>query len=119
MFHDASVRRSYPKYISASLMGVYSDGAGVVTKGKHRQRNDSFTTVEMYVDSICAFSWTLQYEVSRFIFPIRVHSEGHFMCMDVIMRSIPRRNNLQEHGWRVLLITWLFTDRPEGTSKEH
>ena len=40
---------------------VYSTGAGVVPKGRRRQRKFSFPTIPMHAAAICAFTWTRQY----------------------------------------------------------
>ena len=88
-----SARRLFPRLIAASLMVVYSYGAGVVPKGRHIHRENNFTTILMHVDTICAFAWTLQYASSRSVFPNRIRFEGNLMRMDEIMWRILRRNN--------------------------
>ena len=55
MCHDASERRSPPRFIVASLMVVYSAGTDMAPKGKHRQRKASFPAFTMRVEIICAF----------------------------------------------------------------
>ena len=57
MSHDSSLSRSLHRSIAASLIVVYSAGAGVVPKGNNRQRNASLSTIAMQVDVILAFTW--------------------------------------------------------------
>ena len=113
------VRRFFPRSIAASMMVVYYAGAGVVQKGRHRQRNDSFTTIEMHVAAICAFAWTCRYAVLRSIFPITMRFDGHLMRMAAIMWNILRRHNPYKHGCTASFSTWLFTDSTEAPGKEH
>ena len=87
------VRRLLPRSIATSLMLVYSDGAGVVPKGKQRHRKASLPTIMMHVESICALAWMRRYEASKYVFPIRIRFEGHLMCMDEIMWNILRKQN--------------------------
>ena len=74
-------------------MVVCSTGAGVVPKGRRRQRKASFTTISMHGDTIYVFAWTFQYAASRSIFPIRMIFEVRFMHMAAIMWSILRKQN--------------------------
>ena len=67
-----STSRLFKRLTDASLMVVYSSGAGVVTNGRLRQRKASFPTITMHVDAICVFVWTRQYASSRSVFPIRM-----------------------------------------------
>ena len=80
------------------MMVIYSAGAGVVPKGKCRQRKTIFITIAMHVAAICEFVWTRRYAALRSIFPIRMRFEVHLMCMAVIMWNILRRQNLQKNG---------------------
>ena len=80
-----SMRRSLQRYIDASLMLVYSAGAGVVPKGKHRQREANLFTIDMHVDAICEFAWMRRYAESRYVFPIRIRFEGYLRRMDATM----------------------------------
>ena len=89
--HGVSSRISSPRSIAASLMVVYYASAGVVPKGRRRQRKYSFSTIAMHDDAICAFVWTRRYTELRSVFPIRIFFEGHLMHMDAIMWSILRR----------------------------
>ena len=57
MPNDISLRRPLPKYISDSLIVVYSDGAGVTTKGKRRHRKANLNTITMHVDAIVLLVW--------------------------------------------------------------
>ena len=66
-----------PRSTFASLMVVYSSGAGVVPKFIHRHKKASFTTIEMHVDMICVFAWMCWYAASRSVFPIGMRFEGH------------------------------------------
>ena len=61
MSHNRYVKRSFPRSISALLVVVYSAGAGVVPRGRHRQKKVIFPTIEMHVDAICVFEWTRRY----------------------------------------------------------
>ena len=45
---------SLPRYIAASLIVVYSAGAGVVPKGNLRQRKASSSTIAMHIDAVFA-----------------------------------------------------------------
>ena len=112
-----SARRSFPRSISASLMVVYSASTDVAPKGRQRKRKDSFTTIEMHVDTICALSWAQWYAASRSVFTTRMRFEGHLMRMDAIMWIILRRQNQYKHVWRVSFSTRLFTDSPGGPGK--
>ena len=85
------MRISSSRYISASLMVVYYDGAGVVPKLKCKQRKANLPTFAMNVDAICVFAWMRRYSASRSIFLIRVRFEGHLRRMSAIMWSILRR----------------------------
>ena len=59
-------RISCPRSIAASLMVVYSTGAGVVPKGSRIHRKASFPTIVMH--AICVFEWMRQYAVLRYVF---------------------------------------------------
>ena len=48
---------SFPRSIYALLIVVYSDGAGVVPKGNHRQIKVISSTIAMQVDAVIEFSW--------------------------------------------------------------
>ena len=72
-------------------MVVYYAGAGVVSKGRHRQRKANFTIIVMHGAAICEFAWKCRYAESRSVFPIRICFEGHLMRMAAIMWSILRR----------------------------
>ena len=98
MSHDVSSRRSFPRFIAESLMVVYSAGAGVVPKGRCRQRKASFTTIAMHVNATCAFMWTRRYAAPRSVSPIGMRFEGPLMRMAVIMWSIRSRQNPYKHG---------------------
>ena len=87
------MRRSFPSSIDASLMVVYSDGEGVVPKGKHSHRKASFPTIAVHVEAIYAFVRMCRYSVSISVFPIRINFEGHLMRMAEIMWSILSMNN--------------------------
>ena len=86
-------RRSFPRLIDASLVVVYSDGAGVAQKGRLRYRKAIFTTISVYVDAIYSFVWMRQYAALRYVFTIRTHVQGHVMHIAAIMLSILRRQN--------------------------
>ena len=66
-------------------MVVYSSGAGVVPIGSHRHRKASLPMIAMHVDDILEFAWIPQYDISISIFPLRMHSDVRFMCMDTII----------------------------------
>ena len=53
----SSLSRSFPRYISASLIVVYYAGAGVVPKGDRRQRKASFSNISMQFKGVVAFAW--------------------------------------------------------------
>ena len=89
-----SLRILSPSLIDTSMMVVYYSGAGVVPNGRSRQIKDSFTRIMMHVATICAFACTCRYAVSRYVFPIGMRFEGHFMQMAAIMWSILRWKNL-------------------------
>ena len=55
-YHDLSLRISLPRSISDFLTVVYSDGVGVVPKGKWRHRSERFSTMAMHVDAIRTFA---------------------------------------------------------------
>ena len=57
MSHDSYLSWLFPRYIYASLIVVYYDGAGVVPKGSRKQRKASLSTIEMQVDIVLAFAW--------------------------------------------------------------
>ena len=109
-----STSRLFKRLTDASLMVVYSSGAGVVTNGRLRQRKASFPTITMNVTAICAFAWTRRYAALRSVFPIRMNFEGHLMRMDAIMWGVLRSYNPYKRGCRVSFGTRLFMDSPEG-----
>ena len=74
-------------------MVVYYAGAGVAPKGICRKRKASFPTIEMHVETICAFEWMRRYEALRSVLPIMINFEGHLMRMAATVWSIPRRKN--------------------------
>ena len=82
--------RSLQMSIYVSLMVVYFSGTGVVPKGKHRHRKSSFPTITVHVVIICVFALTPWYAASRYVFPIKMRYELHFMHMTAIMWSILR-----------------------------
>ena len=88
-----STRRLLPTLNAASLMVVYSAGAGVVPKGRRRQRKDIFPTILIHVAAICEFAWMRRYAALRSVLPITMRFEGHLMGMAAIIWSIPRRQN--------------------------
>ena len=104
MSHNTSVRRLFPRSIFDSLILVYYTSAGVVQKGRTSHKKAIFTTIEMYVDEIFVLAWTCRYAASRYMLPIRMHYEGHFMRMAEIMWSILRRHKPQKHGCSVSLV---------------
>ena len=53
---DLSRRRSFPRSVDASLIVVYSAGAGVVSKGNLRQRKDSSSTIDLHVNAVISFA---------------------------------------------------------------
>ena len=55
VYYDFSLRRSFTRPISALLTVVYSSGPCLVLKGRRRDRRDSLSTMEIYVDTIDAF----------------------------------------------------------------
>ena len=57
---DWSWSRSLPRSIAASLMVVYSTGAGVVPKGNLKQRKASSSTIAMHVDAVFACACILR-----------------------------------------------------------
>ena len=89
-----SARRLFPRSVSASLMMVYYDGAGVLPKGRRRQKKAGFPTIVIHVSAICAFLWTRWYAASRYVFPITMRLEGHLLRMSAIVWSILIRQNL-------------------------
>ena len=66
--HDASLRKSFPRYISASHVVMYIFNAVGVTKVKHRQIKSSLPTIVMHVDTIFVFAWMRWYAASRSVF---------------------------------------------------
>ena len=88
-----STRRLLPTLNAASLMVVYSAGAGVVPKGSRRQRKDIFPTILIHVAAICEFAWMRRYAALRSVLPITMRFEGHLMGMAAIIWSILRRQN--------------------------
>ena len=108
-------RRSFPRSIYASLIVVYSSGAGVVPNGILRKINARFSTISMHVDTIWEFVWIFWYVAPRSVFPIKMDFGGHLRRMNSIMWRIWRSKNMQKHVWRVSLITLLFTDMPDET----
>ena len=52
----SSLSRLFPRYISTSLIVVYSDGAGVVPKVNRRQIKAILFTIVMQVDNVVAFA---------------------------------------------------------------
>ena len=58
--HDSPLSISFSRSISASLIVAYSAGAGLVPKGKHRNRNANFSTIALQVYAILAFAWILR-----------------------------------------------------------
>ena len=75
-------------------MVVYYTGAGVVPKGRHRQRKANFTTIVMHGATIYEFAWKRGYAESRSVFPIKISFEVHLMRMAAIMWSILRKQNM-------------------------
>ena len=112
------MRISLPRSITASMMVVYSDGAGVVPKGKFRHRKANIPTIVMPFYVICSFALMRWYAASRSFFLIRIKFEGHLRHMSVIMWSIMKNKKPQEHGCRMSLSTRLFKDRPYGPVKD-
>ena len=51
---------SLPRSIAASLMVVYSAGAGAVPKGNLKQRKASSSTIAMHVDAVFACACILR-----------------------------------------------------------
>ena len=49
---DSSQSGSLPRYIAASLTVIYSNGAGVVPKGKPKQRKASSSTFAIHVKAV-------------------------------------------------------------------
>ena len=92
------MRISFPGFVAAPLMVIYSSGASVVPKGKIRQIKSGLPTITMHVEVICMFSWMRRYAASRSVFLIRIRSEGNLMHMDAIMWSILRRQKPHKHG---------------------
>ena len=68
MYHDVSMRILFLRYISSSLVVVYSSRGFVVPKFKHRQIKAYITTILMHDDAICTFSWMQQYATLRSVF---------------------------------------------------
>ena len=66
--HAVSMRRSFQRYIDASLMAEYSYGVCVVPKVMIRERKANLPTIPVHVDVICVFYSMLQYKASRSIF---------------------------------------------------
>ena len=60
-----------PRSISASLIVVYSAGAGVVPKYKHSNRKASLSTTTMKVYAVIEFAWIWREAASRSIFLIK------------------------------------------------
>ena len=56
MSHDSYLSRSFPSYIDALLIVVYSAGAGGVSKGNHRQRKASLYSIDIQVNVVGSFS---------------------------------------------------------------
>ena len=52
---DSSRSISFPRYISASLTVVYSDGADVVSKGNLRHRKASSSTIAIHLNTVVVF----------------------------------------------------------------
>ena len=55
--HESSLSVFFLRSIYASLIVLYSYGAGVVPKGSSRQIKASFSTIVMQVDTVLAFAW--------------------------------------------------------------
>ena len=82
-----------PRSIAASLMVVYSAGAGVVPKGNLKQRKASASTIVMHIDAVLAFACIRQYAASRSGFLIRIHFFGHLLRIaEIIFRILSRQN---------------------------
>ena len=58
-------------------MVVYSDGYLVVSNGIPRHTKAIFPTNNMHVYAMCKFAWIFRYMPSRYVFPIKMHFEGH------------------------------------------
>ena len=91
--HDVTITIPLPCYISASIMVVYSDSAGVVPKVKCTLRKANLTTIVIHVIKMFSFALMRRYAASRSVLPIRIRFEGHLMHMTAIMWIIPRRQN--------------------------
>ena len=70
--HDSSLSRLFPMSIPASLVVVYSYGAGVVPKSGCRQRKATLSTILIQVDVVLVLAWIWRYAASKSIFPIRI-----------------------------------------------
>ena len=53
---DSSCSRSLPRSIAASLIVLYSAGAGVAPKGNLKYRKASSSTIAMHVNAVVAFA---------------------------------------------------------------
>ena len=115
--HDVSMRRIFPRYISTSLIVVYSSRTVVGPNGSFSKRRDSFSTIAMHFGAIFEFAWTHLYAPSRSVFPIKMHFDGHLSCMDAVMCRNTSSHNRYKHVCRVSLSTLLFTDIPNGSRK--
>ena len=66
------MRRSFPLYIAASLIVVYSADALVLINRRCRHRKDSLPTIDMHVDVIYKFAWILRYMAFKYVFTIKI-----------------------------------------------
>ena len=101
----------------ALITVVYSAGAGVVAIVKRRHRRDSFPKTAMHIYAIPVLVWMRRYAVSRYVFLIRIHFNGHLRRPIAILWIILRRQNPYKHIWSVSFRTWLFIDTPDGPGR--